>query len=118
VRVFDRPKLLLIVATSMAIALAVLADAVTGEMAGVGLARVLQILLLSPVWVTFGGAAVAPAPTSWAFAIGGLLFWPGYVFLARRWLRQRRPMELLSIFLWTLQAYFHVFQRAEAMLGV
>ncbi|WP_147442113.1 hypothetical protein [Corallococcus exercitus] len=67
--------------------------------------------LLSPLAIVVGGAAVTLDPLSKLFLVGGLLFWPGYLLLARWWLRRGVIWALPLMFLWCGQGFFQFVHR-------
>ncbi|MBZ4331553.1 MULTISPECIES: hypothetical protein [unclassified Corallococcus] len=66
-------------------------------------------LLLSPVAILVGGAAVTL--DSKLFVVGGLLFWPGYFLLAKWWLQRGVIWALPLMFLWCGQGCFQLVHR-------
>ncbi|GMU05840.1 hypothetical protein ASNO1_20930 [Corallococcus caeni] len=78
---------------------------------------VLTAILLSPVAVTVGGAATTVPALTWPLLVGGLLFWPVLVVLARRWLRQGTVWALPVLLLWCWQGFFQAVHRLWMILS-
>ncbi|MHA7631227.1 hypothetical protein [Corallococcus sp. M7] len=72
---------------------------------------VLNALVLAPVAITVGGTATTLPALTMPFLVGGLLFWPVLVVLARRWLRQGTVWVLPLLLLWCWQGFFQLVHR-------
>jgi uncharacterized membrane protein YhaH (DUF805 family) len=112
---------LLLASTLAGIAVGLLGDLAAGGTAP-SLDDVWSAVLLAPFTVTCGGGvtAVGQAERSVGVAlfIGGLLFWPVYFLLARRWLERGTRWLWLLIFLWCTQGFFQVVHRLWAIMSV
>lgn len=75
-------------------------------------------VLFSPFSVTCGGGMVAIPALRLPLMLGGLLFWPIYFVLANSWLRSGARWLIWAIILWSVQGFFQVVHRTEAMMGV
>lgn len=116
-----RRVMLLLVSTLAGAAVGLLGDlAAAGE--AFSLDDAWSAVLLAPFTVTCGGGltAVGQANRSLGMAllVGGLLFWPVYILLARRALRTGTRWLWLLIFLWSTQGFFQVVHRLWAFMSV
>ena len=111
----QRPKAALVVATLAGLLVGLSGDWLAGDI-HVEFSDVIVAVLLSPILATVGGRAVtAPFPTLWL--VGGLLFVPCWVILARRWLSHRTISALIVITLWSAQGFYQPMHRLAMVLS-
>lgn len=98
------------------IAVGVGADYLAGDVK-ITLGSVVLALLLSPVVVPFGGKAVVPGFLASGFLLGGLLFWPVYIYLVWRSFAKRDSYDWLWILGWCAQGFFQIVHRLELVMS-
>ncbi|RKH72371.1 hypothetical protein D7W81_06055 [Corallococcus aberystwythensis] len=70
------------------------------------------------MFVPLAGRGLDVGVTRPLFAVGGLLFWPGYILLVRRWLRSGKQGVLWALLAWCVFGFFQVVHKFVAAMSV